>query len=123
MPKKVVIVDDSESVADALAMALEATLGVQAVVAVHPQIALKVFNGEIGISALVTDLSLPSLDGFQLIGTLRRLPSYEALPAVMITAEEDAALRQISAECRPNVILCKPFSLKEVCRVVQSMLA
>jgi DNA-binding response OmpR family regulator len=123
MPKKVVIVDDSPSVADALALALEAGLGIQAVVALHPQIALKFFEGESEISALVTDLSLPCLDGFQLIGTLRRLPSYQTLPALMITAEEDAALRQISADCRPNVILCKPFSLKEVCRVVQSLLA
>jgi CheY-like chemotaxis protein len=123
MPKKIVIVDDSASVADALAMALEGNLGIQALVAAHPQTALKLFEAESEISALVTDLSLPCLDGFQLIATLRRLPSYQALPAVMITAEEDAAQRQVSAESQPNVILCKPFSLKEVCRVVQSLLA
>jgi DNA-binding response OmpR family regulator len=123
MPKKVVIVDDSASVADSLAIALEAGLGIQAIVAVHPQTAVTLFSGDSEIAALITDLSLPCLDGFQLIGTLRRLPCYQSLPAIMITAEEDAARRPISAECKPNIILCKPFSLKEVCRVVQSLLA
>jgi two-component system, chemotaxis family, chemotaxis protein CheY len=123
MPKKVVIVDDSESVAAALAMALEAALGVRTLVALHPQTALKLFQSESEIAALVTDLSLPGLDGFQLIGTLRRLPAYQRLPAVMITAEEDAGMLDTPVECRPNVILHKPFSLKEVCSVVQSLLA
>jgi DNA-binding response OmpR family regulator len=123
MPKKVVIVDDSEGVAAALAMALEAGLGVRTVVLLHPQTALKLFESESEIAALVTDLSLPSLDGFQLIGTLRRLPAYQGLPALMITAEEDAGMRDTSSECRPNVILRKPFSLKEVCSVVQALLA
>jgi two-component system chemotaxis response regulator CheY len=122
MPKKVVIVDDSDNVATALALALEASLDVRAVIALHPQTALSLFQSESEISALVTDLSLPFLDGFQLIETLRRLPAYQRLPVVMITAEEDAGMRAISPEGRPNVILSKPFSLKEVCSVVQSLL-
>ncbi len=123
MPKKVLIVDDSDSVVTALALALETRLGVLAVVALHPKTALKLFESESEISVLVTDLSLPFLDGFQLIGAVRRMPSYQWLPAVMITAEEDAGTRETPDECRPNVILCKPFSISEVCTVVQSLLA
>ncbi len=116
------IVDDSDSVAAALALALEASLEVRAVVALHPQIALKLFETESDISVLVTDLSLPFLDGFELIATVRRLPCYQRLPVVMITAEEDVRTRAVSPECRPNVILSKPFLLKQVCHVVQSLL-
>jgi two-component system chemotaxis response regulator CheY len=123
MPKMVVIVDDSDSVATAVALALEASLDVRAVVALHPKTALKLFESGTEISALVTDLSLPFLDGFQLIETLRRLPSYQRLPVVMITAEQDAGTRAVPPDCRPNVILSKPFSLKEVCSVVQALLA
>jgi CheY-like chemotaxis protein len=122
MFRKVVIVDDSDSVAAALAMALETCLGVRTVVALHPQAALKLFETESDISVLLTDLSLPFLDGFELIATVRRLPCYQGLPAVMITAEEDVRTRAVSPECSPNVILSKPFSLKEVCSVVQSLL-
>ena len=109
MSKLVVIVDDSDSVATALALALEGRLGVRTLVALHPRTALKLFEREreSEISVLVTDLSLPFLDGFQL----------------MITAEEDAGRRETLDECRPNVILCKPFSISEVCSVVESLLA
>src|ERR1700733_3755453 len=110
MPKVVVIVDDSDSVAISLAVALEANLGVRTIVTHHPIAALRVFQNESGISAIVTDLSLPFLDGFELIGALRKLHSYERLPALMITAWEDPESLNTSTECRPNVILRKPFS-------------
>jgi len=122
MPKVVVIVDDSDSVAASLAIALETSLGVRAIVAHHPRAALSLFEREGGISAIVTDLSLPFLDGFELIGALRRLRSYERLPALMITAEEHPESFNTSDDCRPDVILRKPFSFKEVCRVVSSLL-
>jgi two-component system, chemotaxis family, chemotaxis protein CheY len=122
MPKVVLIVDDSDSVADSLAIALETSLGVRAIVAHHPQDALRVFETHGTISAIVTDLSLPFLDGFELIRALRKLPSYQRLPAVMITAEENPETLNTSSECRPDVILRKPFSFKEVCSVVKSLL-
>jgi DNA-binding response OmpR family regulator len=122
MRKVVVIVDDSDSVAAALAIALETSLDVRAIVAHHPQAALKIFETQSNISAVVTDFSLPFLDGFELIKALRKLHSYERLPALMISAGEDPQSRNPSVECRPNVILRKPLSFKEVCRVVQSFL-
>jgi CheY-like chemotaxis protein len=123
MSKQIMIVDDSEGVAAALAMAIESRLGVRTVVALHPQTALKLLESEGQISMLVTDLSLPFLDGFELIGAVRRMPCYQWLPAVMITAEEDARRLQTSDDRRPNVILRKPFSITEVCSAVQSLLA
>jgi len=122
MSKVVVIVEDSDSVADALAVALEASLGVRTIIAHHPQTALSLFASESEIAAVVTDLNLPVLDGFELIGALRKLHSYASLPAVMITAEDDPELFHVSAECQPNIILRKPFSPREVCCVVASLL-
>jgi DNA-binding response OmpR family regulator len=122
MSKLVVIVEDSDSVAASLAVALETQLGVAVIVAHHPQSALTLFNEKSDISAVVTDLNLPYLDGFELIGALRKLRSYENLPAIMITGEDDLELFNIPPECKPNMILRKPFSPKEVCRVVESLL-
>jgi DNA-binding response OmpR family regulator len=122
MSKVVVVVEDSDSVATSLAVALETQLGVRVIVAHHPQLALSLFDKKNGISAVVTDLNLPYLDGFELIGALRKLRSYENLPAIMITGEDDPELFDIPPECKPNMILRKPFSPKEVCRVVESVL-
>ena len=122
MAKVVVIVEDSDSVAASLAVALETNLGVRVIVAHHPQTALSLFDNESEISAVVTDLNLPFLDGFELIGALRKIRSYESLPAIMITVEDEPELFNLSPECQPNVILRKPFSPREVCRVVASLL-
>jgi chemotaxis family two-component system sensor histidine kinase/response regulator PixL len=122
MSKVVVIVDDSDSVAASLAIALEMSLDVRAIVTHHPRAALTLFAHEPDISIVVTDLNLPFLNGFKLIGALRKLRSYERLPALMITAEEDPELLNTSADCQPNVIMRKPFSFKEVCRVVELLL-
>jgi two-component system chemotaxis response regulator CheY len=122
MPKVVVIVDDSDSVAASLAIALETNLDVRAIVAHHPRAALSLFESEPDISAVVTDLNLPSLNGFKLICALRKLPLYERLPALMITAEENPEMLNTSGNCSPNVIMRKPFSFKEVCSVVEALL-
>lgn len=122
MSKVVVIVDDSDTVASSLAIALESSLGVRAIVAHHARAALRLFEQEAEISVVVTDLNLPFLNGFKLIGALRKLRSYEGLPVLMITAEENPESFDASADCQPNVIMRKPFSSKEVCRVVESLL-
>ena len=73
-------------------------------------------------SAVVTDLHLPSLNGFELIREIRNLPAYRNLPAIMITADESATLEPAPLLDRPNVIFRKPCSLKEVSRVLEELL-
>jgi two-component system, chemotaxis family, chemotaxis protein CheY len=121
--KLVVIVDDTESVASSLALAFEGIPDVKAVIARNSGEALRLFvDGGPRISALVTDLHLPSLNGFELIREIRNLPAYRNLPAIMITADEHAAFRQASAQEGPNAIFRKPCSMKEVTRVLQELL-
>lgn len=123
MAKLVVIVDDTESVASSLAVAFEGIPDVKAVVAHNSGEALRLFRaGNSRICAVVTDLHLPSLNGFELIREIRSLPSYRNLPAIMITADERATLKQASAEETPNAIFRKPCSMKEVSRVLEELL-
>lgn len=124
MAKVVVIVDDTDSVASSLALAFENISGVQAVVTHSSIEALRLFSrADSGFAAVVTDLHLPSLNGFELIREIRNLPAYRNLPAIMITADERAALKPGSAPDSPNAIFRKPCSLKEVTRVLEALLA
>ena len=123
MTRLVVIVEDTDSIASSLALALESIPEVKVVVTNHPQAALRLFNSpEVHVAAMVTDFNLPSINGFELIGRVRALAMYKDLPAIMITAEERVFSHSTPQDCRPNVILRKPFSLKEVRRVVESLL-
>jgi DNA-binding response OmpR family regulator len=123
MRKVVIIVDDTESVAFSLAIALENIPGVKTIVAQNPKIALRFFSApNLRISALVTDFNLPFFNGFELIREIRNLDGYAKLPAVMITADDVAWNAEASDGSSPNIIFRKPFSIKEVCRVLEELL-
>lgn len=122
MAKLVVIVDDTESVASSLAVAFEGIPDVKALVARNSGEALRLFTApDSRISAVVTDLHLPSLNGFELIREIRNLPSYRNLPAIMITADDRAALAP-GSQASPNAIFRKPCSMKEVSRALEELL-
>jgi CheY-like chemotaxis protein len=121
--KVVVIVDDTDSVASSLALAFEGIPDVKAVIAHSSPEALRLFTAPTSrYSAVVTDLHLPSLNGFELIREIRNLPAYRNLPAIMITADERATLKPGPLLDGPNAIFRKPCSLKEVSRVLEELL-
>ena len=123
MAKVVVVVDDTDSVASSLALAFEGIPDVRAVIAHTSREALRLFTApDSCFSAVVTDLHLPSLNGFELIREIRNLPAYRNLPAIMITADEHATLGLGPVLDRPNFIFRKPCSLKEVSRVLEELL-
>lgn len=124
MARVVVIVDDVDSVAASLALAFESIPGVKPVIARNSQDALRLFTAPNSrIAAVVTDLHLPYLNGFELIREIRSLADYSNLPAIMITADEHAAAGATRTIYSPNVIFRKPCSLKEVSRVLEALLA
>jgi two-component system, chemotaxis family, chemotaxis protein CheY len=123
MTKLVVIVEDAESLAASLAVALETIPTVKVIVTHHPVIALRAFkNTSPPIAAIVTDLNLPEVSGIELIQMVRQMDGYASLPAILMSAEVSALPANGNIISTPNAIFQKPFSLKEVCRVLESLL-
>lgn len=123
MDRTVLIVDDSDAVAQSLALALETVAGIKVIVANHSFTALRFFNsGAHRIAVLITDLNLPDVDGFELIHRIRQLSGYESIPVIMITANEYVSGQPRPGERMPDAIFRKPFSVREVCRAVQHLL-
>jgi two-component system chemotaxis response regulator CheY len=123
MSKVVVIVEDTETIASSLALALETLSGVKTIVTRDPRAALSLFGApDSAIAALITDLNLPHLDGFELIRQVRALPAYRNLPIIMISADERASSLNGSTPNSANALFRKPFSTKEVCRALQKLL-
>jgi len=123
MEKVVLIVEDSDTVAHSLAVAIETLPGVKTIITRDPRAALSLFGApDFGIAALITDLNMPYLDGFELIRQVRAMEPYSKLPVVMITADERAGDLNGSTQHPANALFRKPFSLKEVCRVLEELL-
>ena len=122
--KVVLIVDDNEAVAASLAIAFERLGNVEPVVKYDPTAALQMFSGdgEQRIAAIVTDFNLPRLNGLELIQQVRSIERYRTLPAIMITAEDNVSNTDGSMLNAPNAVFRKPFSMREVCRVLEQLL-
>jgi DNA-binding response OmpR family regulator len=117
--RRILIVEDDRSLADFLAMELQAAYF--RVDLVHDgETALETLQRERRYDLLILDLNLPKLDGLSLLERVR--PAQPKLPAMVLTARnriEDkvAALQGGADDC-----LTKPFSLVELVARVNALL-
>ena len=123
MPSTVLIVDDSESCRAMLEMALHGLPGVDLKTAADGREALAAIaqSGE-SLRALVTDLQLPRMDGFELIETVRAQPFRSALPIVVISGDSDPRIPTRVAKLGANAFFPKPYSPAEVRHKLEQLL-
>ena len=60
--------------------------------------------------ALVTDLKLPSMDGYELIEVIRSQPSCSTLPILVISGDSDPQVPARVAGLGANAYFSKPYS-------------
>jgi CheY-like chemotaxis protein len=72
---------------------------------------------------IITDFQMPFLSGLELCQRLKQIPSTREIPAVMLTARGFTLDESAMQATGIRVCLNKPFSPREVLRVVDEMLA
>src|SRR5438477_11951683 len=95
MAKLLLIVEDSETCAETLLIALESLPGFEARVVHSSRAAIETARDTRNdIAAIVTDLHLPQSDGFELIRQVRAEPRLARLPILLISGDSDPQLPQ-----------------------------
>jgi two-component system cell cycle response regulator DivK len=87
-------------------------------------------NAEAGLELAVTskpdlillDLGLPDADGQTLSVWLKGDPSLSSIPIVVLTAWPEEVVRQTVKAYDLNGYLCKPFSLPDLVKIIDSVL-
>ncbi|HVY92425.1 MAG TPA: response regulator [Bryobacteraceae bacterium] len=121
--RTVLIVEDSETCAETLQIALESLPDVKTIVLNGAAAALEALQREdASVSALVTDLHMPNNDGFELIRRLRAEPRYERLPVLMISGDSDPRLPQRALASGADAFFSKPYSPAAVRRKLEQLL-
>ncbi|KAF0212719.1 MAG: periplasmic sensor hybrid histidine kinase [Methylocystaceae bacterium] len=118
---RVLVVDDEDLVRETLAENLESE-GIGVVTAANATDALSLLAAGEEVDAIVTDLSMPGMDGIALIRAAQeRRPG---LPAVLLTgfAKDDTAIAVSGAISGAFSLLRKPASFHDVLDTVQSLL-
>jgi DNA-binding response OmpR family regulator len=104
--RRVLVVDDDRPILGFVTMALEAE-GYQVESATDGQAALSKVRWQ-APDAILLDLMLPVLDGWQLIKALRANPTTSQIPIIVLSAAPDAAKHP---ELGSLVVLSKPFDI------------
>jgi CheY-like chemotaxis protein len=118
----VLIVEDSDAVAP-LEIALSSLDGLKTIVVANGREALKLVQADsVDLAAVVTDLHLPLMDGFELIAAIRSHDRYSKLPIVVISGdncpENSTRARQLGA----NAFFMKPYSPGEIRHTLEGLL-
>jgi CheY-like chemotaxis protein len=120
--RSVLIVDDSESAMAALEVALLAIPGLAVITATSGAEALRILDDSAGVAAVITDLNMPRMDGYELIRRLRGDSRLSATPVVVISADTDPSTPGRVAQLGISAYFAKPFSPAEVRRKVEQIL-
>lgn len=107
-PPVVLIVEDEEPIAQALAIIVE-DFGLTPVVALHGKQAIELLRQH-QPALIITDLMMPHMTGVQLIAAVRADAATSTTPIVIMSAASKQHVREVETDA----ILPKPFSIRQV---------
>jgi CheY-like chemotaxis protein len=128
MGKLVLIVEDSETCAETLLIALESMPGLEARIIHSPRAAIAIaWDRSTEVAAIVTDLhiaepSRPPTDGFDLIRELRAEPRFAQLPILLISGDSDPLLPARALAQGADAFFPKPYSPSAVRKKLEELL-
>ncbi len=105
---EVLIVDDDVRNLFALQALLENS-GMKAIAATHGSEALTLLNEHHEVRAVLTDIMMPEMDGYELIRRIRSSPSFAHLPVIALTAKTGSDEREKCMKAGADDYLTKPI--------------
>ena len=116
----ILVVDDHEDLRDAIAVLLEVE-GYDVIDAANGREALKFLaSGAYHVAAIVLDLAMPVMDGWQFLAERRRHQALSDIPTIVVTGVSDATRRH--QELGDVAVFTKPFHFDELMRELRSEL-
>jgi DNA-binding response OmpR family regulator len=120
MPDKILVVDDEKDLVDLVCYNLEKA-GYRTLRAYDGDTALRKGLAE-GPDAMVLDLMLPQLDGWEVLKRLRADTKGAKLPVLLLTARGEETDKVLGLELGADDYLTKPFSPRELVARVRALL-
>jgi two-component system chemotaxis response regulator CheY len=121
MAKTILIVEDNDACVTTLEISILSIPGVQVRTACNARQALIVLL-EGNVDAILTDLHLPRVDGFELIAEVRSRPGYAKIPIIVISGDSDPSTPEKVRKAGANAHFLKPYSPVQIRRTLEQFL-
>lgn len=123
MIRTILIVEDAETCAATLELALADIPGVEVALAATGVEALRMLaDASKRVCAVVTDLNMPRMDGFELIRRIRADGRHARLPIIVTSADTDPRTPERTFAIGADAYFAKPYSPALVRRKVEQFL-
>jgi DNA-binding response OmpR family regulator len=120
----VLIVDDSETCAETLQIALESFPGVDVRVAYTAAAALRVlYSISEPLAAVISDLQLPGMSGMDFLTRLRSESRFAQVPVLIISGDTDPFAPTNALSRGASAFFTKPYSPSEIRRKLEQLLS
>lgn len=120
MPLTILVAEDDEGTCLSIGDYLELE-GYSVVIAKDGEEALRQVY-QVQPQLIITDISMPRMDGYALIQKVRQQPMWRLLPVVFLTAHAETRDRIKGYQVGCDAYLPKPFELEEIGAVVRNLL-
>ncbi len=120
MPYRILVIDDEPHMARLASYVLQ-TAGYEVLTAEDGRDGLKKL-AQFEPDLVICDITMPEMDGFEVVSTLRADPRWHHLPVIMLTARGQEQDMQRAEEVGANSYLTKPFSSRQLLGEVQRYL-
>jgi two-component system, chemotaxis family, chemotaxis protein CheY len=120
MAKKILVIDDSESIRELVALVLE-NAGYEVDKAVDGQHALPFLDGR-ELNLIITDLNMPNMDGISLIRHVRSTSDYARIPILMLTTESHTSFKDKAKAAGATGWVIKPFVADKLLAVINKVM-
>lgn len=121
MTKTILAVDDSKTMREMVSYTLKEA-GYNTLEAEDGRAALDVLANN-NVDAIITDLNMPNMNGFDLIRNLRKNFKYKFTPILMLTTEGDDSKKQEGKDAGATGWIVKPFNPQKLVDVVKKVCA
>ena len=119
--KRILVVDDDVRNVFAMSSVLERH-GMHVLSAASGQEAIDRVAGDDTIAAVLMDIMMPGMDGYETMRAIRRLPASRALPIIAVTAKAMKGDREKCLEAGASDYLAKPVMTDELLGVLRQWL-
>ena len=119
MAKTILAVDDSKTMRDMVTFTLK-DAGYNTLEAEDGKAALTVLSSN-AVDAIITDLNMPNMNGFELIRAVRSDVKHKFVPILMLTTEGDDNKKQEGKSAGATGWIVKPFNPQKLIDVVKKV--
>ncbi|PSB22260.1 response regulator [Phormidesmis priestleyi ULC007] len=121
MTKRILIVDDEEDIREVVRVSLEEFAGWLTVTATSGVEGLQIAQTQT-LDAILLDISMPDMDGFQMCEELQADPKTQKIPVIVLTAKVLPNDRRRLTDLDVAGVITKPFDPMTIWRKVAGIL-